>query len=129
MPDPTKPSPDPWNNNNLACTDTWGYLFKYEELNVGFFDAPDVKMSELAFFVSTGSPGMLDAAALELAARLNRAFLNESRAHFETGWTEPKAVDAMKTILKDKDKTVRELAVKVDEIYNFSREKTGSSPS
>jgi hypothetical protein len=104
-------------------------LFKYEELNVGFFDAPDVKMSELAFFVSTGSPGMLDAAALELAARLNRAFLNESRAHFETGWTEPKAVDAMKTILKDKDKTVRELAVKVDEIYNFSREKTGSSPS
>jgi hypothetical protein len=112
-----------WSNNNLAHTDTWGYLLLYEELNVGFFEAGDMKMSRLAFFNPADSSNALEAAALELAARLNRAFVKKSRAAFENDWTEPKGVEAMKDVLKDKDKTVSELAVKVDEIYSFSGEK------
>ena|ERR1043166_2220227 len=119
MAETTNSSQDNWNNNNRAHTNTWGYLFLYEELNVGFPEARDVKMSELAFYNPASSSGMLDAEALALAARLNRAFRMKSHAQFEQGWDEPKAIEALKDILKDKDKTVCDLAVKVDEIYSF----------
>jgi len=123
MPNNAKTAQDAWNNNNLAHTDTWGFLFLFEELNVGFHEARDVAMSELAFFNPSVSSGMLEADAEELAARLDRAFRMKSRAKFETGWTVPKAVQAMKDTLRNKDKLVCELAVQVDETYNFSGEK------
>ena len=119
MPNPTKPSGENWNGNNRAHTNTWGYLFLYEELNVGFPEAGRVKMSGLAFYNPVASAGTLEAEALALAARLNRAFLKKSHARFEQGWDEPTAITAQKDILKDKDKTVSDLAVKVDEIYSF----------
>jgi hypothetical protein len=124
MAPPDKSSDNSWNNNNLACTDTWGYLFLYEELNVGFFEAGDLKMPDLAFFNPAESTGMLENAAMELAARLNRAYRKKSHAQFEKGWDEPTAIEELKAILKDKDKTVSELAVKVDEIYSFAGEKS-----
>lgn len=118
----TKTAQDSWNNNNLACTETWGFLFDDEELNVNFKAARDVKMSELAFYNPALSSGTLDKDAEYRAARLDRDFRKKSAATFEPGWTIPKAVQAMKEVLMDKDKLVCELAVTVDEAYNFSGE-------
>lgn len=120
MPNPKNSSSDDnWNGNNRAHTNTWGYLFLYEELNVGFPEARDIKMSQLAFYNPASSSGMLDTEARALAARLDRAFRKKSHAKFESGWDEAKAIAAQKDILKDKDKIVSDLAVKVDEIYSF----------
>lgn len=125
MPNNSQAARDAWNNNNLAHTDTWGYLFVKEELNVNFADARDVRMNELAFYNSAASSEFIAIDAKELAASLDRAFRKKSRAGFEKDWTVPKAVAAMQDILKDKDKLVCELAVQVDEIYTFTGEKLG----
>jgi hypothetical protein len=119
MPNPAKTSEQNWNDNNRAHTNTWGYLFLYEELNVGFPEAGGIKMSGLAFYNPLASAATREAEALALAARLNRAFLKKSHARFEQGWDEPTAITAQKDILKDKTRTVSELGVKVDEIYSF----------
>jgi hypothetical protein len=118
----TKRAQEAWNNNNLAHTETWGFLFDDEELNVNFGGARDLKMSELAFYNPAVSSGMLDKDAEYRAARLDRDFRKKSNATFESDWTIPLAVRAMKAVLSDKDKLVCELAVKVDDIYNFSGE-------
>ena len=122
-PEETKAAQDAWNNNNLAHTETWGFLFDDEELDVNFGQARDVKMSDLAFYNPAVSGGMLDQDAQLRAARLDRDFRKKSAAVFETGWDVPKAVEAMKAVLKDKDKLVCELAVEVDEIYSFTTER------
>lgn len=125
MPNNAQAAKDAWNNNNLAHTDTWGYLFVKEELNESFADARDVRMDELAFYNPAASPQFIAADAKELAASLDRAFRKKSRAVFETDWTVPKAVEAMQSILKDKEKLVCELAIQVDDIYSFTGEKLG----
>jgi hypothetical protein len=113
---------DSWNNKNLAHTTTWLLLAIYEELSARFSEARDIKMSALAFYNPTLSSDMLEAEARATAAILDRAYRTKSGATFENGWNVPKAVEAMTTILKDKDKTVCELAAKVDEIYKFTGE-------
>src|SRR5438067_12042296 len=106
-----------WDNKNLADATTWLLLAIYEDLSVKFADARDVKMSKLAFYNPTLSPDMLEAEARSTAAILDRAYRAKAGATFEQGWTIPKAVDEMTGILKDKEKTVSDLAIKVDEIY------------
>jgi|ERR1051326_6472748 hypothetical protein len=123
MPNDSQAAKDAWNNNNLAHTDTWGFLFVKEELNVNFADARDVPMSELAFFNGAQSVEALATDAKFLAASLDRAFRKKSRAVFEAGWTVPKAIEAMQEILEQKDRLVCELGVQVDAIYSFTGER------
>ena len=123
MPNDTQAAKNAWNNNNLAHTDTWGYLFVKEELNVNFADSRDVRMDGLAFYNPTQSLEAIATDAEFMAASLDRAFRKKSHAAFEKDWTVPKAVKAMQEILKNKDKLVCELAVQVDEIYSFTGEK------
>lgn len=123
MPNDAQAAKDAWNNNNLAHTDTWGFLFLREELNVNFADARDVRMDELAFFNKAESTEAVATDAQFLAAGLDRAFRKKSRAAFEAGWTVPKAIAAMQEILEDKDRLVCELAVQVDAIYSFTGER------
>src|SRR5437870_3388293 len=103
MPNDTQSAKDAWNNNNLAHTDTWGYLFVKEELNVNFAAARDMRMDELAFYNPAQSPDAITADARFLAASLDRAFRKKSHAAFEKDWTVPKAVEAMQGILKTKE--------------------------
>jgi hypothetical protein len=108
-----------WSTKNLADTTTWLLLSIYEDLSVKFADAPQVKMSALAFYNPAVSSGMLEAEARSTAAILDRAYRAKAGATFENSWDIPKAIDAMTEILKDKDNTVADLASKVDEIYKF----------
>ena len=113
-----------WNNNNVAHTDTWGYLLLYEELNATFWDARDIAMSELAFYNPASSAGFLEKEARNLAARLDRAYRMKFGAVFEKGWNVPDSIDALTLVLKKADKLVCDLAIKVDDIYSFSGEKS-----
>jgi hypothetical protein len=110
----------PWTNTSWACKETWGLLFFDEELNVNFFQAGDVKMSELAFYNPAVSSGTLDIDAEYRAARLDRLFQTQGGGKYKSGWNTPKSVSAMKTVLENKDKLVRDLAAQANDIYAFS---------
>ena len=70
---------------------------------------------------------MLDAEAMTTAGILDRAYRMKSSAVYKTGWTVPKAIQAMKTILVNKDKAVLDLAKQVDQIYTFPSPKASSA--
>jgi hypothetical protein len=90
-----------------------------DQLNANFLAAGDLKMSDLAFYNPAVSDNMLDVDAEFRAARLDNHYRMQGGATLKNGQTIPKAVAAMKTVFKNKDKLVRDLAAQADAIYNF----------
>ena len=119
MPPPSQTNGSSWSSDNLAQSVTWLLLANYADLTAKFSDAQGVKMSTLAILNSASSPEMQDKAAKNFAAIFDRSFTTDFGAKFNSGWSTPKAVDEMTSILKDKDKTVGDLAAKVQAIYKF----------
>lgn len=119
MPPPSKTNGSSWSSDNLAQSVTWLLLANYADLTAKFSDAQGVKMSTLAFLNPTSSPGMEGEAAKNIAAIFDRSFTTDFGATFNSGWSTPKAVDDMTNVLKDKDKTVGDLAARVQAIYKF----------
>ncbi len=118
MPDP-KSTGDSWSSDNLSDSVTWLLLAQYADLTAKFSDAKDVPMSKLAILNPTSSAEKQEEDAKNFAAILDRKYRSEFGATFQKDWSKPKAVDALTTILKDKDKTVGDVGAKVREIYNF----------
>lgn len=119
MPPPSKTNGSSWSSDNLAQSITWLLLANYADLTAKFSDAQGVKMSTLAFLNPASSAEMQDKDAKHIAAIFDRSFTTDFGATFQDGWSTPKAVNEMTSILKDKDKTVGDFAGKVQEIYKF----------
>src|SRR5436853_3910642 len=117
MPPPSKTNGNSWSSDNLAQSVTWLLLANYADLTAKFSDAQGVKMSTLAFLNPTSSPEMQEKGAMNIAAIFDRSFTTDFGATFQDDWSTPRAVDEMTSIMKDKDKTVGDLAAKVQQIY------------
>jgi hypothetical protein len=118
-----KSAKDRYSGNNVAHTDTWGYLFDWEEVDRNFKDARDLAIKRFAFFNNAQSPEGRKADALLLAAKLDRAFRKESAATYEDGWNRGKAVNDITETLADGEKLLCELAVQMDDIFKLPIEK------
>src|SRR5438128_1571805 len=95
-----------WNNNNLACVNTWGILRGLDELRPDFSDSKDVKMSALAFWNKVASPAMRALEADALAARLDAIFTRTLGAAYEEGFDFATATEALGKALISDDLTV-----------------------
>ena len=120
MPPPSNNNSSSWSNTNLSQSVTWLLLAQYADLTARFADAKGVKMSTLAILNPASSSTMQDEAAKNFAAIFDRSFRTDFGATFNDEYSTPKAVGEMTAILKDKDKTVGDLAGKVQEIYKFA---------
>ena len=112
----------PWSRNNLACVNTWAFLRGLGQLRPSFSNSKDLKMAELAFWNPTASPDARRLEARELASQLDRIYRKALLAKYEEGFNFAKAVDTLAADLSSENKTLCQLAVTVDQIYNFRGE-------
>jgi hypothetical protein len=111
-----------WNNNNLACVNTWAFLRGLKELRPSFSGSKDITMSELAFWNKVATPELRQLEASALAARLDAIFVKALLAKYESGFNFASAVEALGEALATADLTVCQLSLVVDEAYNFRGE-------
>ena len=110
-----------WSNNNVACLTTWTVL---SQKILGQHDLPfepvgALKMSKLPFFNGVATVGNQVLEAEAIADMIYKLAQFKLAAQPEPGHDYVSAVNAMTQILKDKDKTVAELAAVVDEVLAF----------
>ena len=113
-----------WNSNNRACTTTWTTLRVLGQISKRrtFNTTGPLKMTELTFWASTGSGQARTTAAKTLSIQMHNVFTMLRGASLESGITQAKAIETMVGVLKDKDKTVADLAEMNDASYLFWRE-------
>jgi hypothetical protein len=109
----------PWTNNNLACVYTWLDLNYINELNSTFDVSGDIPMNKLRFWNDAASAEARRIDAMAVAAQLAKMFTGVNFATYENGKNYAVAVEAMTNVLVVATKTVAELAVVVDDNYNF----------
>ena len=118
-----KSGPCSWNNNNLACTNTWAVLRGFGQLRPGFSDSGDLKMSELAFWNKSASPDIRKAEAAALAGQLETFFTKALLARPEEGFSQKAdRIGQLAGKLSIADVTLCQLAATVDDVYNFRGE-------
>jgi len=108
-----------WSKNNRACTTLWTTLSSMQQLSTNFRESGELTMSDLTFFNTLGSSELRKQQAKIVADQIDNAFRIGRGAKYEQGVDRTKAMDEMVKILTDETKTVKDLAVNVDESYNF----------
>lgn len=113
-----------WNNNNLACANTWAFLRGLGELKPKFSAAGTLKVRQLRFWNLAASPSMRTQEARALASRLDKIFVKALFAKYEVDVTMAAAVSAMAQKLEAANSSILDLAAVVDEKYRFKGELT-----
>ena len=108
-----------WNKNNLACRKVWLYLKVMQQHNKVFKDAGKLKMKELQFWNDLSSPELREQQAKMMAHQFDNMFRSFDKAKYEEGSSLATAIDEMKTILTDENKTIANLAEIADNNYFF----------
>ena len=119
MPGETEKPECNWSNNNLACVYTWLDLNFIKQIDATFDSSANIVMSKLRFWNPSASPAERRLEAQSVAAQLAKMFTGVNFAKYEAGKDFTTAVEAMTNGLTDGSKTMCELAVVVDEFYNF----------
>jgi hypothetical protein len=112
-----------WSKNNKACITLWTTLYTMKQLSTNFDDSGDLKMNELTFYNSLESATFRKQQSIIIADQLDNVFRNGSGATFEVGFERTKAISKILELLIDEEKQVKDLALIVDDIYNFWEEK------
>lgn len=108
-----------WSKKIRACKTVWSTLRVLNQLRAVFDEAGVLKMSDLTLWKKTQS-GQLSADEQEgLAIQMDNTFRLIRRATYEDGYDKPKAIDAIKLILGEKEKTVADLAEISNDAYSF----------
>ena len=108
-----------WTSNNLACVNTWSTLFIMKQHKKTFKKAGILTMKELLFFNPTLTKEELKFEAEGMADFLDIVFKNTCGAKYEENINKAQAMSDMVDILLDAEKTMAELAQKVDDDYVF----------
>ena len=111
-----------WTNNSAACLVTWkclgDQLLSQFTTAAKFEDAGTVQMSGLALWKNLNAETR-KAEAGSMADMITKISTTFFKADYEPGQNYGSAVEAIKTILLAKDKTVCELAAVVDEQHKY----------
>jgi hypothetical protein len=118
---PAKPKCE-WNNNHLACVNTWAFLRGLGELRPSFSNSGDLTMAELKYWNPAAPASQRKLEATALAARLDRIYIKALLAKYESGFNFAKATTELASALTSPDKTLCELSQTIDVIYNFKGE-------
>ncbi len=113
------PTASPWSNNNLACAYTWADLNFIKEINSTFDQTGNIPMNKFQFWNNAATPAARQVEAMNVAAQLAKMFTGVNFAKFESGKNFATAVNEMTEVLVVATKTVADLAVVVDDNYNF----------
>ncbi len=108
-----------WSRNNRACTTLWTTLFSMKQLSTNFDNSGDLKMNDLTFYNSQGSPELRKQEATIMADQFDNVFRKGSGAIFENGIDRTIAMSNIIEVLTDGDKQVKDLASVVDDAYAF----------
>lgn len=116
------PAPSAWSANNRACKTTWTTLRILNQLEQTFDKAGAVKMDGLTFWNQGSSSDSRESVAHSLSIQIDNVFRLIRGARYEGGVTKPEAVQGMLDILLDESKTVTDLALVADALYQFWKE-------
>ena len=108
-----------WKSNNLACVNVWSTLFIMKQHQEIFKAAGVLKMKELLFYDPLLNDEELKFEAEGIADFLNEVFINTYNAQYENGADRDTAIANMVSILIKANKTMADLAEKVDNDYEF----------
>jgi hypothetical protein len=111
-----------WSKNNAACGATWGALLVLDQSKEAFVDSPDVSIGNFPIWAKGESTNLRELRARSFATMLDNIFRDHEGARYENGVTRPQAIDAMKDVLIDDDKTINDLADVADDSYRFIEE-------
>ncbi|NNG16592.1 MAG: hypothetical protein HKM89_08935 [Gemmatimonadales bacterium] len=108
-----------WSKNNAAHTQTWFTLKVLDQSGRVFSRSGSIKVKQFAFWNPTASKRVRSVQARALAIQIDNVFRMVFLAEFESGVTRTAAINAMKKILSDGEKTMSDLGCKNDENYKF----------
>jgi hypothetical protein len=111
-----------WSSDNRACKTTWSTLFELDQLKAIFKDAGSMKMSELTYWNNTDSDNMRLTKVNEIAIEMDNIFIKERGAKYEKNKSKDTALEDIKNIMTNSDKTVQDLAEVNDNNYLFWNE-------
>ncbi|RYY02132.1 MAG: hypothetical protein EOO53_13930 [Gammaproteobacteria bacterium] len=113
-----------WSSNNRACKTVWSTLMALDQISESqtFKTTGIIKIGDLRFFPIDGTQAVLDVRAQSLALQLDKIFRLIRGATYEADVDQLAAVTALELILKDKEKTVADLADEADSKYLFFKE-------
>jgi len=116
--------PDSWTHNNRAATTTWLTLRFLAQIpkDLVFAKAGTRTMQELLFWTNASSAQARRVAASGLIIEMDSIFRDIRGAQYENGKSLETAVNAIRDVLLNADKTVADLAVVNDEQYRFWQE-------
>jgi len=107
-----------WSLTVPAHTTTYSYLIHNEDLTVPFPDAKAVKLITLRYWNNAGDPSNLTGPR-SLALRLDEYFTQQLFVPYEDKINFPKAIEGLLEITMDGSKTVLDLALRVDDLYDI----------
>ena len=90
-----------------------------EQLSTNFDDSENLKMNDLTFYNALGSADLRKQQAIIIADQLDNIFRIGRGAQYETNINRTTAISNIVQILTDEEKLVKELALTVDDAYNF----------
>lgn len=108
-----------WSSNNLACVNLWSTLYIMKQHKRTFKKAGILNMKDLLFYNPALTKEELEFEAKGIADFLDIVFKNTYGGSYETGVNKAKAVKHMLQILTDAGMTMADLAVTIDDDYNF----------
>ncbi len=111
-----------WNNNNLACVDTWMALFRLKQIRTPFKDSGNIKMADLVYYNPVSGSEHRKMEATQLATTMDTVFTIGMGAALEEGVSKSQALNDMIKTLLDGDKTIAGLAKVNDKNYLFWKE-------
>src|SRR5260221_12155411 len=111
-----------WNQNNMACRNTYMLLIGLKQLTEPFSQAGTKPMKQLTFWNPAATGNMRELTATGLATQLDKFYMKVLFAGYEDGYEFHKAIETMKETLCAADKTLCQLAEIIDEIYHFRGE-------
>jgi hypothetical protein len=112
-----------WSLTIPAHTSTYAYLGRNEGLTAPFPDAKSVKLITLKYWNNAGDPSNLTGPR-SLALRLDEYFTQQLFVAYEDKVNFPKAIEGLLEITIDGSKTVLDLALRADELYDFCGEQS-----
>jgi len=119
--DETKKNSD-WNQDILACRNTYTLLVGLKQLTEPFSKAGAKPMKQLAFWNAAATDIMRQLLAAGLAAQFDKFYIKVLLANYEAGFDFHSAIEDLKNTFSSADKTVSELAQTIDGIYHFRGE-------
>lgn len=113
-----------WSSNNVACRTVGSALMVFEQIseNQSFKSTGEIKIGDLPFYPHDGSMDIVETRAKSLAIQLDKSFRMMRGATYEENMTQVSAVNTLVEILKNKERTISDLADKADDQYLFFRE-------